>query len=243
MCHDSSTDFDEEVKKACGSTFRQPQDGSSEKVIIVGDHAVGKSSLVRRFCEGKYQDMSKATIGVDFVYQKYKILKQDFTLHIWDTAGQEQFRCISKAYFRGAMATILAFDLSNHESFNNVSSWLQEVSSEVAEGNLLFLAGLKSDLDHAVTKQEIKSATERMDAEYWEVSAKKDKNVDELFDRVAVSVFERSVQRATGKRNALSLGESYQEKSFDSGHDSGTCIENGHTSTSSGAPASTSCCG
>lgn len=61
---------------------RKINQAKAEKVIVVGDHSVGKTSLVRRFSEGKYADVYKATIGVDFIYQKYRICKHEFTLHV-----------------------------------------------------------------------------------------------------------------------------------------------------------------
>jgi len=203
-------------------TYRGSSQSRAEKVIVVGDHAVGKTALVRRFCEGKFTDQYKATIGVDFIYQKYRILKQDFTLHIWDTAGQEQFRCISKAYFRGASGCLLAFDLSNRESFENTRTWLEEVLREVTAGHKIFLVGLKDDLQHTVEKGEARQMADELKAEYWEVSSKKDTNVNELFDRVAAALFEQSILKAEAKKNSTNIAlssvsvssDGYTEKSF-----------------------------
>ncbi|KAL6049645.1 GTPase RhebL1 [Balamuthia mandrillaris] len=205
-----TTDFHESLKKMCSEADRTPIGegipAQGEKVIVVGDQSVGKTSLIRRFCEGDFANKYKATVGVDFVYQKYKILNQDFTLHIWDTAGQEQFRCISRSYFRGAAATILCFDLSRPSSFENCSLWVNEVLQEVELGHKIFLAGLKGDLKHAVDHSTVKRWATEIGAEYWEVSAKEDHNVERLFDRVAVALFEQSMivfqQKAKAKANS-----------------------------------------
>ncbi|ELR19123.1 RAB36 member RAS oncogene family protein [Acanthamoeba castellanii str. Neff] len=225
------SDFHEDVRKIADEADAKGNPQSrAEKVIVVGDHSVGKTSLVRRFCEGKFTDQYKATIGVDFIYQKYRILKQDFTLHIWDTAGQEQFRCISKAYFRGASGSILAFDLSSKESFDNTRAWLEEVLREVTPGHKVFLVGLKDDLPHAIDKAEARKMADELKAEYWEVSAKKDHNVNELFDRVAAALFEQSILKAEAKKNPTinlpssssssrtdsAISDRYVEKSFES---------------------------
>lgn len=129
------------------------------------------------------------------MYQRYKILDADFTLHIWDTAGQEQFKCVSRAYFRGASAVILAFDVGNEKSLENVHSWLSEVCRENASPFLVFLVGLKSDSFHAVDNDMGQRVAAQINAEYWECSAKSNDNIQELFSRIAVGLFEGAVLR------------------------------------------------
>lgn len=164
--------------------FFRDEDGSSkaEKVILVGNHSVGKTCLVRRYCENIYTDGYKATIGVDFMFKQYKILGREFSMHIWDTgklkfitissilvmnimtyrdicdsylrdlmicftlAGQEQFRCVSKSYFRGAMAVLVAFDLGDPESLEDAKQWLEDVTQENSLDITKILVGNKSDV-------------------------------------------------------------------------------------------------
>jgi len=195
------TDFQPTVLAFCSQEqhTKQLSDGpvSTEKLIVVGDHSAGKTCLIRRFCQNEYTDGYKATIGVDFMYKHFNILGMDFTLHIWDTAGQEQFKCISKQYYRGAAAVIVAFDLQSEESFDHAQIWYEEVEREnrSSEKTSVFLVGLKSDLYHVVTDQQAQHMAARMNAEYWKTSAKSCSNVQELFDRVAVALFEKAVQR------------------------------------------------
>jgi len=179
--------------KACSQGI--PEVALGEKIIVVGDHNVGKTSMMRRYVEDQYSDGYKATIGVDFMYQKFKILDIEFTLHIWDTAGQEQFKCVSRAYFRGASAVILAFDLGNPESLDSAREWLEEVKRENSANLMIFLVGTKSDMFHAVDNETGQRVAAQINAEYWECSSKNNVNIRELYERIAVGLFENSMLR------------------------------------------------
>ncbi|XP_008431835.1 ras-related protein Rab-36-like [Poecilia reticulata] len=89
------------------------------KVVIVGDLDVGQTSLIKRFCKGVFERDYKATIGVDFEIERFQILGVPFSLHIWDTAGQEKFKCIAFAYYRGAQVIITVFDMADIQSLNH----------------------------------------------------------------------------------------------------------------------------
>ena len=118
-------------------------------MIIIGDMGVGKTSIVQRFVKDHFDNNYKATIGVDFEIEQFKILSLPFNLQIWDTAGQERFRCIASAYYRGAHAIILTFSLIDAETLANTKRWLNDVL-EVSKRNdlipLIFLVGTKKDL-------------------------------------------------------------------------------------------------
>jgi len=190
---DGRKNFHETVMQACAQGLPDVQLG--EKIIVVGDHNVGKTSMMRRYVEEKFSDGYKATIGVDFMYQKFKILDVDFSLHIWDTAGQEQFKCVSRAYFRGASAVILAFDLGNPETLDSAKEWLEEVKRENPGRFMIFLVGTKSDMFHAVDNEAGQRVAVQLNAEYWECSAKNNVNISELYERIAVGLFENAILR------------------------------------------------
>eukprot|EP00026_Physarum_polycephalum_P014565 Phypoly_transcript_15094.p1 GENE.Phypoly_transcript_15094~~Phypoly_transcript_15094.p1 ORF type:complete len:258 (+),score=41.33 Phypoly_transcript_15094:111-884(+) len=189
---DGRKNFHEKVMQACSNGINVTL---GEKIIVVGDHNVGKTSMMRRYVEDQYSDGYKATIGVDFMCQKYHILDVEFTLHIWDTAGQEQFKSVSRAYFRGASAVILAFDLGNPESLDSTREWLQDVQRENTGELLIFLVGTKSDMFHGVDSETGQQVAAQLNAEYWECSSKQNINIKELFERVSVGLFENAVLR------------------------------------------------
>eukprot|EP01112_Ceratiomyxa_fruticulosa_P013544 TRINITY_DN380_c0_g1_i1.p1 TRINITY_DN380_c0_g1~~TRINITY_DN380_c0_g1_i1.p1 ORF type:complete len:278 (+),score=46.51 TRINITY_DN380_c0_g1_i1:169-1002(+) len=204
------SDFHASVRRYCEIPIDDPLGPSSviaNKLIVVGQYNVGKTSLIKRFCENNFTEGYKATIGVDFMYKKFHILGHSFALHLWDSAGQEQFKCISRAYFRGAKAVLLAFDLGDEQSLYTTKEWLEDVNRENGDGsNLLkFVVGLKGDLFHAVDNEKGQNFSAELGAEYWEVSAKNNVNVTALFQRIAVALFENSVLKLSvpfGKENS-----------------------------------------
>ncbi|GFN79559.1 ras-related protein rab-23-like [Plakobranchus ocellatus] len=103
------------------------------KVVVVGNGAVGKSSMIQRYCKGIFTRDYKKTIGVDFLERQIELEGEDVRLMLWDTAGQEEFDAITKAYYRGAQACVLAFSTVDRESFEAIELWKQKVEDEVGE--------------------------------------------------------------------------------------------------------------
>ncbi|XP_060225349.1 ras-related protein Rab-36 isoform X2 [Meriones unguiculatus] len=126
-------------------------------------------------------------------------------IHSWDTAGQEKFKCIASAYYRGAQVIITAFDLTDVQTLGHTRQWLEDALRENEAGScFIFLVGTKKDLlSGAACKQaeaEAVHLANEMQAEYWSVSAKTGENVKALFSRVAALAFERSVLEDLEKR-------------------------------------------
>ncbi|CAK9797963.1 Ras-related protein Rab-23 [Anthophora quadrimaculata] len=105
----------------------------SLKVVIVGNGAVGKSSMIQRFCKGTYTRDYKKTIGVDFLEREIEVDGEDVRLMLWDTAGQEEFDAITAAYYRGAHACVLAYSATDRDSFDAIPSWKLKVENECGE--------------------------------------------------------------------------------------------------------------
>ncbi|XP_051536250.1 ras-related protein Rab-34-like [Myxocyprinus asiaticus] len=134
------------VREACQG---QKTGFNVAKVIVVGDVAVGKTSLSNRFCKDTFDMTYKATIGVDFEMERFVVLGVPFSLQLWDTAGQERFRCIASTYYRGAQAIIVVFDLSNYNSLDSAREWLEDaMNNNDPSSVLLYLVGTKKDLSH-----------------------------------------------------------------------------------------------
>nr|XP_020769241.1 ras-related protein Rab-23 [Odocoileus virginianus texanus] len=103
------------------------------KMVVVGNGAVGKSSMIQRYCKGIFTKDYKKTIGVDFLERQIQVNDEDVRLMLWDTAGQEEFDAITKAYYRGAQACVLVFSTTDRDSFDAVSSWREKVVAEVGD--------------------------------------------------------------------------------------------------------------
>ncbi|XP_018364417.1 PREDICTED: ras-related protein Rab-34 isoform X2 [Trachymyrmex cornetzi] len=169
------------------------------KVIVIGDVAVGKTSLVNRFCHRLFDNNYKATIGVDFEVERFDILGVPFHLQIWDTAGQERFKCIAASYYRGANVIMIVFDLGNLMSLTHCQQWLNEASRSNIGPHHIFLVGTKKDLlthpVYEIIERRAIEAARRMRAEYWAVSSRTGNGVFELFTRVAALSFHAMVLR------------------------------------------------
>ncbi|KAH8738792.1 Ras family protein SEC4 [Cryptosporidium ryanae] len=144
------------------------------KVLLLGDSSVGKSSLLLRFCEKRFDSSYKLTIGIDFKTRIVENGGKRYKLQIWDTAGQERFRTITPAYFRSAMGVILVYDVTNVESFESLGYWTG-VLDEYSRSDLVkVVVGNKLDLSLArqVSEQKGRSFAEQIGAPFFEVSAK-----------------------------------------------------------------------
>jgi len=169
-----------------------PQEsGNSEydflfKMLVIGDIAVGKSSLLLRFSENIWRENYLPTIGVDFKIKTVVIDGKTVKLQIWDTAGQERFRTFTASYYRGAHGAIIVYDCTNRQSFENVKKWLQEVDTNTA-GLCKLIVGNKSDLvdEKVVDTESGKALAEMLNVPFLETSAKEFKNVNEAFITMA----------------------------------------------------------
>ena len=156
------------------------------KILTLGDTMVGKSSIVLRFSENKFDDNQFATIGIDFKTKYLKIGDSSVKVLIWDTAGQEKFQNIAKQYYKGANGVLLIYDIGNRKSFQRIDFWLKELKENNRIDELFVcLVGNKSDLEdkRVITTEEGESYAKSNDIPFFEVSAKTGKGVIELFNK------------------------------------------------------------
>ena len=144
------------------------------KLLIIGDSSVGKSCMLLRYVDDTYNESYLSTIGVDFKVKTLKLDDKVIKLQIWDTAGQERFTTITSSYYRGAHAIIVAYDITNRITFNNVPLWLKEIREYGSKINKIYLVGTKADLTfkREITKSEAVKFAEENKLEYFEISSK-----------------------------------------------------------------------
>jgi len=111
------------------------------KVVLIGNASVGKTCLVRRFCQDVFPTGQAATIGVDFLIKTVDVNGERIKLQIWDTAGQERFRSITQSYYRSANALIIVFDINNLATFSSLPDWVREVKAYANNDVLSTLVG------------------------------------------------------------------------------------------------------
>lgn len=161
------------------------------KFISVGDSGVGKSCLLLRLTQNDYVQ-TETTIGIEFGSTLINIDGKKVKLQIWDTAGQESFRSISRAYYRNAIGALLVYDITRRETFSHLLNWLQDVSNHGNESIRIILVANKSDQDfkRVVTREEGLKFARDNNMSYIETSAKSGLNVQECFQILAKTVFE-----------------------------------------------------
>lgn len=157
------------------------------KILLIGDSGVGKTCLMFRFSDSKFQESYISTIGVDFKMKTLEVDEKKIRLQIWDTAGQERFRTITSSYYRGANGIIVIFDITEEDSFENVKHWLSEIERYATDGVVKMLVGNKCDMteQRAVQTATAEEVAKQLGVAFYESSAKTAENVEEIFQRMA----------------------------------------------------------
>jgi Ras-related protein Rab-2A len=160
------------------------------KYIIVGDSGVGKSNILTSYIHKKFKKDHEVTIGVEFGSKNIKIKDKMYKIQIWDTAGQEQFRSITRAYYKSAVCAFLVYDITKKESFYNIQSWVEECRNQCPSTTLLYLIGNKTDLNdiREVTNEEGKELAKKNKMSFFETSAKESYNIEEVFSESAEKI-------------------------------------------------------
>ena len=182
------------------------------KVLLIGDIGVGKSSIFNRFGTNTYEENYKSTIGVDFltiVLDSVPGTKNEkLMIQLWDTAGQEKFKTITRTYFKGAHGAIIVYDITNRDSYNNVHTWLQDIEKFASHGIAKLLIGNKcdSDVHRKVTYDEGKEMADMYKMEFYETSAKLNTNIQKAFDSLTKGMYDTETHLGNISKNGPSKG-------------------------------------
>ncbi|KAL8679974.1 MAG: hypothetical protein Q9186_003790 [Xanthomendoza sp. 1 TL-2023] len=160
-------------------------------VVLIGDSGVGKSNLLSRFTRNEFNLDSKSTIGVEFATRSIQVDAKTIKAQIWDTAGQERYRAITSAYYRGAVGALLVYDISKHQTYENVQRWLKELRDHADANIVIMLVGNKSDLRHlrAVPTEEAKQFASENNLSFIETSALDASNVELAFQNILTEIY------------------------------------------------------
>ncbi len=168
------------------SSSKSVLDGRALNILMLGETQVGKTALIKMYNGEKFPIPHYTTLGTEFIVKELNVNGEIAKAKIWDTAGQERFRTIAKSFYQQAQGIILAYDVTNRESYNKLTLWLQNINEKADANVVKFLVANKVDLvdDRVVTPDEGKSIAKQFDLDYYETSAKMNKNVKEVFEAI-----------------------------------------------------------
>lgn len=160
------------------------------KIMILGNAGVGKTSILERYVNKSFTGNYKVTIGADFLTRDLEIDGSKIKLQVWDTAGQEKYRSLGVAYYRGADACMLVFDLADKTTFKDLDKWVEAFFSQLPEDKVknfpVILLGNKADKPERIVSAEMakKWCTEHEGIPFYETSAKTNQGLEEAFEHI-----------------------------------------------------------
>jgi len=174
------------------------------KIVLIGDTSVGKSCLLTRFADDQFTDNYVTTIGVDFRFKTMIVMDKIIKVQVWDTAGEERYRSITNAYYRGAEGILIVFDLTNEESFKSIQNWINEVTVFTGKDVIIICLGNKSDLKSEISKNIIDEFKKKTNLEIFNVSAKTGEGVEEAFKHIIELLIKKNTDKKE-ENNAINL--------------------------------------
>nr|XP_058925686.1 ras-related protein Rab-6A isoform X1 [Kogia breviceps] len=160
------------------------------KLVFLGEQSVGKTSLITRFMYDSFDNTYQATIGIDFLSKTMYLEDRTVRLQLWDTAGQERFRSLIPSYIRDSTVAVVVYDITNVNSFQQTTKWIDDVRTERGSDVIIMLVGNKTDLadKRQVSIEEGERKAKELNVMFIETSAKAGYNVKQLFRRVAAAL-------------------------------------------------------
>ena len=166
--------------------------------ILIGDSTVGKTCFLTRYFKNQFNETFLSTIGIDKEIKHVKVGNDSYKMTLWDTAGQERFKCLPKKYYQNADGVLLLFDVTNEETFNNVSNWMKDVkensNKDGKESDIaLYLIGNKIDKpDRVIQRETAETQAKSLGMKYFEVSCKINMNIPEVMARMIMECHMRA---------------------------------------------------
>ncbi|KAJ6229936.1 ras-related protein rab-2a [Anaeramoeba flamelloides] len=163
------------------------------KFVLIGDSAVGKSCLLLQFTDQRFQATHDLTIGVEFGSRVIEVDGVSIKLKIWDTAGQETFRSITRSYYRGAASAILVYDVTRRDTFNQLENWIEDARQNASENTQIIIVGNKIDLENKreVSEEEGRKFAEENGLWFLEASAKTGHDVNQIFQNMTRIIYQK----------------------------------------------------
>ena len=179
------------------------------KLILVGDSCVGKSNILLKYLKNEFDPNSRATVGVEFGTKNIIIDNKKIKIQIWDTAGEERYRSITSAYYKGAKGAFIVYDITRKSTFDNIDKWISDLKLNGDKNICIIILGNKSDLDdkREVSKEGGIKKSEMYKTAFMETSALNGDNIEKAFDELIEQII----------KNNQSFFENSNKKEIDMG--------------------------
>ena len=164
-----------------------PPEGQGKKLVFIGDSGVGKTCIISRFTQGIFENNVNSTRGASYSNKIIDVNGTPLSLDIWDTAGQETYKSLTKYFYKGAKMALLVYDITRKESFDNIKSfWYDQIKEFGDEGVILGIVGNKCDMydEEAVPEQEAREYAKSIGAIFQLTSAQNNSGINELFKNI-----------------------------------------------------------
>ena len=194
-----------------GDTQKEEHIDFKVKIMFIGNSSVGKTSIIKRYSKNIFSTSYISTLGIDFESKNINIDNKTINLQIWDTAGQEKYKVLSKNYYNNSNAFIIVYDITNLESFESVMNWIDQIKENAPENVKSILLGNKSDLEEKrkISEEEGKNLAKKININFYETSAQNGANIEKAIDNLVKDVIndENFIKENTPKlvRNKLKI--------------------------------------
>ena len=180
------------------------------KVVLVGDSGVGKTNILSKYIKNEFHEDSKSTIGVEFGSKQLKIEGHKIKAQIWDTAGQEKYKAITSAYYKGAKGAFVVYDITRKETFNSVDRWINDLKTSADKNLTIIMIGNKCDLEdqRQVSADQGEEKGKSYDVAFMETSAFSGENIDKAFGNLINEIYKKCYEEMTADDDLDIIGKS-----------------------------------
>ena len=183
---------------------KEPQQEKTVSILTVGETQVGKTSLILRFIDRVFYYDTKTTIGVDFKVKRINLLNKNVLVKIWDSAGQERFKTVTRQYYKNAEGVMLIYDVTSQKSFSMIEEWFKSIIENKRKGAEVILIGNKKDMvNRVISAEQGESLAKKFEIKYYETSALSGENVDQVFEELAENILK--IKLNTEEEESISL--------------------------------------
>ena len=190
------------------------------KVILIGDSGVGKTNIMSKYLKNQFMENSKATVGVEFGSKLFNHQGHKIKAQIWDTAGQEKYKAITGAYYKGSKGAFIVYDITRKDTFASIERWVNDLKATSDPKLTIILIGNKNDLDdkREVSKDQGEEKAKSFGCAFLETSAFSGDNLDKAFELMVKEIYEKFSNDSTGE-DELAPGSNGEDVKLDKVND------------------------